>query len=114
MRPDVFVRSVDIPWEPMAPGMIRQVLGHGDDLMIVRVAFEAGAAGPLHHHPHRQASHVLEGRFEVTVGEEVTELGPGDCFYVATDVPHSTTAREAGVLLDIFTPIRDDFRSTTT
>jgi quercetin dioxygenase-like cupin family protein len=109
MPASVFVRSSDVVWESLAAGMTRQVLGHGDDMMLVRVAFERDSIGALHHHPHRQASHVIEGRFEVTVGEEVAELGPGDSFYAGSNVPHAVKALESGVLLDVFTPIRDDF-----
>ena len=104
-----FVRSAEVGWEHTADGVRRQVLGHGTDLMIVRVEFEQGAVGALHKHPHRQASHVLSGRFEVTVGDDTTELHAGDCFYTEADVSHGVRAIEAGALLDVFTPVREDF-----
>jgi quercetin dioxygenase-like cupin family protein len=77
---DAFVRSITTSWELTEPGVRRQVLGHGPDLMMVRVEFEAGAVGALHHHPHRQVSYVAAGRFEVIVDGERAELAPGDCF----------------------------------
>ncbi|MEO7455937.1 MAG: cupin domain-containing protein [Gemmatimonadaceae bacterium] len=104
-----FVRCADIGWEKMAEGVRRQVLGHGSDLMMVRVEFEKGGIGAMHHHPHRQATYVVAGRFEVKVGDQVTELGTGDVFYAERDVMHGVTALEGGVLLDVFTPIREDF-----
>lgn len=104
-----FVRSAEVGWERAGEGVRRQVLGHGVDLMIVRVEFEQGAIGALHHHPHRQASHVVTGRFEVTVGDDTTELQAGDCFYAESEVLHGVRALEAGVLLDVFTPVREDF-----
>jgi quercetin dioxygenase-like cupin family protein len=104
-----FVRSADIGWEHMAAGVRRQVLGHGSDLMLVRVEFEKGGIGAVHHHPHRQATHVLSGRFEVTVGDDTAELVAGDNFYAEANVPHGVRALEAGVLLDVFTPVREDF-----
>ena len=106
---DVFVRTADVPWNAVGEGMRRQVLGHGTDLMIVRVEFEQGATGPLHHHPHRQATYIVAGQFEVTVGGETTELGVGDVFYALTNIPHSVRAIQAGTLVDVFTPIREDF-----
>lgn len=106
---DVFVRSADVAWDTVGEGMRRQVLGHGTDLMIVRVEFEQGATGLLHHHPHRQATYIVAGLFEVTVGAETTELGVGDVFYAPTNVPHSVRAIQAGTLVDVFTPIREDF-----
>jgi quercetin dioxygenase-like cupin family protein len=104
-----FTQSVDIVWETVGAGVRRQVLGHLDDLMLVRVDFEAGAVGPVHHHPHRQASYVVAGRFEVTVGDDVAVLSVGDTFVAPSSVPHGVRALEAGTLLDSFTPARADF-----
>jgi quercetin dioxygenase-like cupin family protein len=77
--------------------------------MIVRVEFESGAVGALHHHPHRQATYVAAGKFEVTIGGEKADLGVGDCFYTVADIEHGVLAREGGVLIDVFTPVREDF-----
>ena len=104
-----FCRTAETAWETVAGGVRRQVLGHGTDLMIVRVEFQSDAVGALHHHPHRQATYVAAGRFEVTVGNDRTELLAGDCFYAPSDVPHGVRALEDGVLIDVFTPIREDF-----
>ena len=104
-----FVHSADAPWETTGPGVRRQILGHGPDLMMVRVDFDAGAVGALHHHPHRQVSYVSAGAFEVTVGDERRTLGVGDCFFAVADVEHGVRALEAGTLVDVFTPARADF-----
>ncbi|MDQ2665504.1 MAG: cupin domain-containing protein [Gemmatimonadota bacterium] len=109
-----FIRTADTAWHVVTDGVRRQVLGHGTDLMIVRVEFRAGAVGALHHHPHRQASYVESGRFDVTVGDDMSRLVAGDCFYAPADVPHGVHAIEDGVLIDIFTPIREDFLNTDT
>jgi quercetin dioxygenase-like cupin family protein len=107
-----FVRSVETAWESTAAGVRRQILGYGDDLMIVRVDFEAGAVGSLHQHPHRQATYVAAGRFEVTLGGDRRTLEAGDCFFAAAGVPHAVRALEAGTLIDSFTPARADFLAT--
>ncbi|MCD7876354.1 MAG: cupin domain-containing protein, partial [Cloacibacillus porcorum] len=58
----------------------------------------------------RQRDYEVKARVEVTLGGEKRALGPGDCFYVKADVPHGVKALEdGGVLLDIFTPMREDF-----
>ena len=104
-----FVSANEIGWETMAHGVRRQVLGHGPDLMMVRVEFEKDGIGAMHQHPHRQATYVAEGRFLVTVGGERQELKAGDVFYAQADEPHGVRALEKGTLLDVFTPIREDF-----
>ena len=105
-----FVRASSTPWENASDaGIRRQILGHGPDLMLVRVEFERGAVAALHHHPHRQVSYVASGRFEVTIDGERTELGPGDCFFVSADRVHGVVALDGGTLIDAFTPAREDF-----
>ncbi|MEO6526438.1 MAG: cupin domain-containing protein [Gemmatimonadaceae bacterium] len=106
---NAFVHGPAASWQPTEPGVRRQILGHGPDLMMVRVDFEPGAVGAIHHHPHRQASYVAAGSFEVTVDGERSVLQAGDCFYVTADLPHGVVAREAGTLIDVFTPAREEF-----
>lgn len=104
-----FVRGADRPWEDLGGGVRRQVLGHDEAVMMVRVRFEAGAVGALHHHPHRQVTLVESGRFLVRIGVEEQTLGAGDGFLVPPDVEHGVVALEAGVLTDVFAPARMDF-----
>ena len=104
-----FVTHADTPWEEVADGVRRQVMGHGPDLMLVRVDFRPGAVGALHQHPHRQVTWVAAGRFDVTVGGETRALGAGDCFYARADERHGVVALSEGTLIDVFTPAREDF-----
>ncbi|HEV2736887.1 MAG TPA: cupin domain-containing protein [Longimicrobiaceae bacterium] len=104
-----FVRGADRQWEELGGGVQRQILGHDETVMMVRVKFEAGAVGALHHHPHRQVTLVESGRFEVEIAGEKQVLGAGDGFFVPPDVEHGVTALEAGVLADVFAPAREDF-----
>ena len=104
-----FILTAETPWDTMAPGMRRQILGHGPDLMLVRVEFEKGAVGAMHHHPHRQVTWVAHGAFDVTVGRETRRLRVGDSFFAKGNVEHGVTAIEAGTLIDVFTPAREDF-----
>ncbi len=104
-----FFLGRDIEWEQTAPGVKRQILAVGTDLMLVRVDFEAGAVGAVHHHPHRQATYVATGTFDVTMGDESKRVTAGDSFAAPSNVPHGVKAIEPGTLVDCFTPIREDF-----
>ena len=103
------MRTSHAPWETVAEGVRRQILGHGPDLMLVRVEFRKGAVGVIHHHPHRQVTYVVRGSFDAEVGNEKQRLAAGDCFFVTADVPHGVVALEDGTLIDVFTPAREDF-----
>ena len=95
--------------QDLGGGTTRRVLAWNDQLMAVEVSFETGAVGAEHSHPHTQCSYVLSGRFSYSVEGESTELGPGDSIVVPSGLPHGTVCLEKGVLLDIFTPCRQDF-----
>jgi quercetin dioxygenase-like cupin family protein len=104
-----FSPAADLAWEETGPGVRRTLVAYNDDLLLVKVAFEIGAVGALHQHVHSQISYVESGEFEATVGGEVRVLRAGDSFYAAPNVPHGVVARQAGVLLDSFSPVRLDF-----
>jgi quercetin dioxygenase-like cupin family protein len=103
------VESGSAEWKKIADGVERQILSYGPDLMLVCVRFEKGAVGALHHHPHRQATYVVAGSFDVSVGETQRTLREGDAFFAAADIPHAVVALEKGMLIDCFTPARLDF-----
>lgn len=104
-----YITAGNSPVEDLGDGIRRQLLGYGPDLMAVRVWFEKGAVGQQHAHPHSQTSYVESGRFLATIDGEERELGPGDGFYVQPHEMHGAVCLEAGVLIDMFNPVREDF-----
>lgn len=97
------------PVEDLGGGIRRRVTAHSDNLMCVEVHFEKGAVGALHWHPHEQITYVLSGKFEFEIGGARKLLVAGDSTYKQPDIEHGAVCLEAGVLLDIFTPCRQDF-----
>ena len=105
----LFAIGAEIPWEPAGDGVVRKVLTYADGVMMVRVAFAAGAVGPPHSHPHVQCSLVESGVFDVTIAGDTRRLAAGDGFLVPSGAVHGAVNVEAGALLDVFTPMREDF-----
>ena len=105
----LFTRAETVDWMTTSDGNRRRVLVHTDELMVVEFAFEKGAVGALHSHPHVQASYVAEGRFEVTIDGRIETLEVGDSFIVPSNLVHGVKALEAGRLVDSFAPHRADF-----
>jgi quercetin dioxygenase-like cupin family protein len=99
----------DVALRDLGGGVSRRVLAHTPQLMIVEVNFEKGGEGSVHTHPHSQSTYVISGRFRFNVDGESVEVGPGDTLAFPPDIPHGTLCLEAGTLLDIFTPMREDF-----
>lgn len=106
---NVFVEDDTIEWEQVAPGMKRKIMSYDDSLMLVKVAFEKGGIGTLHHHYHTQISFVAKGVFEIEIDGNKRVLKQGDVFYAAPHLMHGAVCIEAGVLVDVFSPMREDF-----
>jgi quercetin dioxygenase-like cupin family protein len=77
--------------------------------MLVRVEFSKDGIGTLHHHYHSQITHVESGVFEVNIEGEKKILRGGDAFYIPPNLVHGCVCLEAGVLIDVFSPMREDF-----
>jgi quercetin dioxygenase-like cupin family protein len=105
----MFVTADSAAVTEVEPGITRQVLGHDAHLMLVRVTFKQGAIGAIHAHPHRQVTYVESGVFQTTVNGSTRLLRRGDCYFVPPDTPHGVEALEDGVLIDAFTPAREEF-----
>ncbi len=108
--PNSIVRTEDAISQTPEPGMIRQVLAHNEKLMLVRHYFEAGWVGARHAHPHEQMVYVIQGALRMDVGGHVFDVHAGDSFVVEGGVEHQASALEASEVLDVFTPIREDYR----
>ena len=96
-------------WEQIAPGISRKITGYNDKIMMVLVKFEEGGVGAPHSHPHSQSTYVESGEFEVQMGERFQTLKKGDCFFAPPDTIHGVICKKAGMLVDVFSPVREDF-----
>ena len=90
-------------------GVTRRVLAYTAALMCVENTFEKGAVGAMHSHPHTQITYVVSGEFAFTIAGETRTVRAGDTLLKEDGVEHGCVCLEAGVLLDIFTPMREDF-----
>ena len=105
------IRSQEAQSFTPEPGMTRQVLAHSDELMLVRHYFEKDWIGERHSHPHHQLVYVIRGALRVEVGKEAFDAFAGDSFIVDGGVEHQAAALEASEVLDVFTPVREDYRA---
>lgn len=104
-----FVEDESLLWESVGEGVQRKILAYDERLMMVRVRFERGGIGPLHQHPHSQITYVESGVFEIEMDGEKKVLKGGDAYYVASGRIHGAVCLEEGVLVDAFSPTREDF-----
>ena len=106
----MFVENKNIPTTDLGGGVQRKVLAYSKNLMTVELRFEKGAVGAPHSHPHEQIGYIISGKLVYQeAGQEDKILGTGDTYYVAPNVVHGVQILEETKLLDIFTPMREDF-----
>ncbi len=104
-----FIVNENLKSEVLDNGVVRTIKGYIDDLMVVNLKWKKGMEGAVHTHPHRQCMYVIKGSFEANIDGEKQVLDAGECMYVEADVPHGLIALDDGEILDIFTPMREDF-----
>lgn len=109
MADQIFFEESQQEWEIIDDKIQRQIVGYDDQVMMVIVKFQTGGIGTLHHHPHIQVTYVSEGKFEVTINNNKKILQKGDSFFVPTEEIHGVVCLEAGILVDVFSPKRQDF-----
>lgn len=109
MQSPNFLFGDEEPLTDVDPGVKRQILGHNDDILLVKVVFEQGAEGYQHKHIHSQVAYVVSGVFDVTIDGITKRQRAGDCYFVPPNVMHGAICIEAGEVLDMFSPIREDF-----
>lgn len=110
MSEQFYFINKDIPLQVVNESIKRKIVAHGGDMMIVEVHFLKGAIGTLHEHFHEQVSYCLKGKLEFEVNGEKHIIEGGDSIFMPKDSLHGCVALEDTVLLDIFTPQREDFK----
>jgi len=93
----------------VAPGVTRTTLATGSRTMLVRFELEPGTAIPLHAHPHEQTGHLVSGDAELVGAEGSWPVQPGDSWSIPGDTPHGARSVEGAVIVEAFSPPRDDY-----
>jgi quercetin dioxygenase-like cupin family protein len=109
LQSNAFQFDAEIPWQDLGNGICSQVFGYNDKIMLVKVKFDKGAIGDLHEHHHSQVTYVESGVFEMTIGSEKRIIRKGDGYVVQPHVEHGVICLEPGMLIDVFSPSREDF-----
>lgn len=106
-----YIITKDMEWEVLGGGVSRKMLGYDNQIMMVLVKFEKGALGSPHQHFHTQATYCVSGKFEFEIDGVKQVVTGGDGVYIAPNLLHSAICLEAGMLIDTFSPVREDFLS---
>lgn len=104
-----FIELNDIASRDPLPGChVRFV--HSENMTFSYWNLDPDARIPEHAHPHEQVTTLVEGELALTVGGEMRILTPGQVAVIPGNCPHAAHARAACYVLDVFYPIREDYR----
>ena len=107
-----FLLDENQEWEVVGDGVKRKIMGYDDKIMLVKVHFDEGGIGYKHEHYHSQTTYVASGEFKFSIGDETKIVKGGDSVYIPPNVIHGAICNKTGILIDVFSPIREDFMET--
>ncbi len=96
------------PVEQLTAQIGRQML-HTETMTVARIHLTAGAVVPSHSHENEQVANVIQGRLRFVVGDEEIVVGTGESLALPANVPHEVEALEDSLVLDVFSPVREDW-----
>lgn len=104
-----YLITKELPVKEPIPGFKGRFV-HSDNMTVVHWRISANSMAPKHAHPHEQVTLVVEGEFELTIAGEKKVLKPGVVALVPPSIEHMGIALTDCHLIDIFYPVREDYR----
>jgi len=105
----MFKKSKPGGYSELVKGVHLKTLVYGERTLFTEVHFEKGAVIPPHSHPHEQTGYMVAGQLEFIVNGEHIQAKPGDSWNIAGNVEHGATALEESVVIEVFSPVREDY-----
>ncbi len=96
-------------YRELLPGVHLKTLVHGEKSLLGHFRLEKGAHIPTHQHPHEQTGYLLSGKIAFVVEGESILAEPGDSWCIPGNVPHSADVLEECLLIEVFSPVREDY-----
>jgi quercetin dioxygenase-like cupin family protein len=104
-----FIKLSDVQEREMVPGFRARFI-HTDHTTCSYWNITSGAVLPDHAHPHEQVTTIIRGTFEMTVDGETRIIEPGDVIVISSGAKHRGRALTDCFILDLFYPVREDYR----
>lgn len=90
-------------------GVDLTTLVHGEKTLMGQFKIAKGSAIPAHSHPHEQTGIMISGKLRFNVDGEILDVETGDCWCFPGGVEHSGEALEDSVVVEVFSPVREDY-----
>jgi quercetin dioxygenase-like cupin family protein len=105
----MFKKSTSGKHTELIRGVHLKTAVYGKQTLLTEVRMDQGAVIPPHKHPHEQTGYLVSGQLEFLVNGEHITAHPGDSWNIAGDVEHGATAVVDSVVVEVFSPVREDY-----
>lgn len=111
MADGYFITPNDAAQVEMLPGVHRRTMSVTDEEMLCEFFLERNSVVPEHSHLNDQVGYVIYGQVELVIGDQKHVCQPGDSYAIPGGVVHQARALVDSLLIDVFSPPRDDYRT---
>ena len=94
-------------------GIKQKTLVYGKNTLMAELKMSEGTRIPTHQHPQEQTGYLVSGRTRLTIDDQTYECNPGDSWCIPGNAKHATFAIADSVVIEIFSPIREDLHPDT-
>jgi quercetin dioxygenase-like cupin family protein len=105
-----FIKISDLKEVEIVPGFKGRFL-HSANATVAYWQIEKGGVIPVHTHVHEMIVNVMEGTLELTIDKETRTLTSGMAAIIPSNVPHTAKAITDCFVLDVFHPVREDYKA---
>ncbi len=106
-----FITPKDAQQVEMLAGIHRRTMAITDEEMLCEFFLERDSIVPEHSHMNDQVGYVIYGKVELKVGSEMRVCQPGDSYAIPGGIAHSARALVDSLVIDVFSPPRNDYRT---
>jgi quercetin dioxygenase-like cupin family protein len=105
----MFTKNDPNGYKQLLPGVHLKTQVYGEKTLLGEFHIDLGAIIPMHNHPHEQTGYLISGKMEFDVAGEQFTVEPGDSWCIPGNTPHSARAAQAVRLVEVFSPVREDY-----
>lgn len=105
----MFYKKNDSGYKEKIDGVRLKTLSYGKRTSFTEVLLKKGSVIPLHSHEHEQTGYMVKGKLLFIIDGEQQIAEVGDSWNIAGNVEHSAEALEDSVVIEVFSPVREDY-----
>ena len=105
----MFSHYTETGYRESLPGIRQKTLVFGKNTLMAEFRLTKGSQLPQHTHPHEQTGYLVSGHITLRIGDEESDIQPGDSWNIPGNVEHSATIQGDSVAIEIFYPVREEY-----